>query len=61
MANDVAMRFRERARACRDLADEAGRTEWRSWLLDTAKDLEDEADEIDSEEIAKRSVAPVDA
>ena len=41
------MRFRERARACRDLANERDERNGGA-AARSAKDLEDEADEIDS-------------
>ena len=50
MPNDDAKRFRQRALECRKIADEAGNAEWRSWLLDLAKDLEDEAERSEAED-----------
>lgn len=50
MPNEVAKRFRERARDCRRIADEASSGEWRESLLTLAQNLEDEADRLDAEE-----------
>ena len=48
MGGDAA-RFRQRARECRKIAEEAKSPAWRESLLSLAKDLEDEADKIDAE------------
>ena len=50
MGDDIATRFRERARECRKIADEAKTADWRESLLTMAKDLEDEADNMDAED-----------
>ena len=47
---DDASRFRNRAEQCRKIAAEAGSKLWRNELLGLAKDLDDEADELDREE-----------
>jgi hypothetical protein len=44
-----ADRFRRRARECRDLAEQANGPEWRETLLQIAKDLEHEADQLDAQ------------
>ena len=44
---DEAARFRKRARECRELAQDESDHDMRKTLLTVAKDLEDEADEID--------------
>jgi hypothetical protein len=49
VVDDVATRFRQRARECRQMADEVRENDWREMLLGLAQDLEDEADKIDGE------------
>ena len=49
VVDDVAARFRQRARECRQMADEVRENDWREMLLGLAQDLEDEADKIDGE------------
>lgn len=44
---DDAARFRKRARQCRELAQDESDRDMRRTLLTVAKDLENEADEID--------------
>jgi hypothetical protein len=46
-----AKRFRERARECRNLVDNARDPEWRRALNDIADDLETEADKIEAKRI----------
>lgn len=46
---DDASRFRMRAEECRKIAAEADSEFWRNELLELAKDLDDEADSLESE------------
>ena len=50
-----AVRFRQRARDCRDRAGDEVDPWMRRELDDMAKALDDEADKIDAEEEARRS------
>lgn len=54
---DDANRFRERARECRNIASESKSQNWRESLLALAKDLEDEADDLDREEERRRALS----
>lgn len=56
---DDAARFRQRARDCRQIAEEAKSPIWRESLLSIAQDLEDEADRLDAEEEASSPFAPL--
>ena len=48
----TAQGFRERARECREVAEEVREPDWLKMLLELAEALEDEADMIDAEERA---------
>lgn len=50
MGDETAIRFREPARKCREIAAEVKTEEWRESLLTLPQDLENEADEIDAED-----------
>ena len=47
MSDPTTTRFRQRARECRQMAEEVREPDWRKTLLELAQDLEDEADKMD--------------
>lgn len=47
-----AQHFRERARKCREVAEEVREPNWLKLLLELAEDLEDEANKIEAEDRA---------
>lgn len=49
-ASMTAQRFRQRARKCREVAEEVQEPDWLNFLLELANDLEEEADRIEAEE-----------
>jgi alkyl sulfatase BDS1-like metallo-beta-lactamase superfamily hydrolase len=60
MAKDVenndSRAFRKRARKCRDIAQGAKNADWRKLLLTLARELDDEADKIDSESASEKEL-----